>query len=89
MSRDEIMKFDYDAKYSESLIKFEDGVDILPSLPEFYECGLGNREHDKLFLLMRIESLINDVDSEEDITQEEREEYMKCIDTLIARYDKL
>lgn len=88
MSKDEIMKFDYDKKYSESLIECEDGVDILPSLPEFYECGLGNREHDKLFLLLRIESLKHDVE-EEDITKEEREEYKKCIDALIARYDKL
>lgn len=89
MNRDEISKFDYDAKYSDSLVEFADGVDILPSLPEFYECGLGDREHDKLFLLLRIESLKDDIGREEDITEDDRNEFNRCINTLIERYNKM
>lgn len=89
MSRDEIIKFDYDVKYSESLVKFEEGMDILPLLPEFYECGFGEREHDKLFLLLRIETLKHDVSDEKDITEEEKRECNKCIDALIERYNNL
>lgn len=88
MSKEEILNFDYNAKYENIDLYIPEGMDIIPELPTFWAYGLGMKEHDKLFLYYRIQRL-KELAKDEEATEEDIKMINESVKELIEKYDSM
>jgi hypothetical protein len=90
--KEELLNIKLPEKYVEGLIKYEDGIDNVPSWPELNEKGYTWDEHMKLNKLVEIEAMkytLNSAIDDDELTEEQIKEGKVLIDKAIEEYNEM
>lgn len=94
MKKQNLLNIELPAQYKDCSEWFVEGVDNIPSLLDFVQCGKSKKAYDRFMLLYNIEKakkLLKEVESDKEAFENNQpffEEAENLIDKLIEEYNK-
>ena len=90
--KEELLNIKLPQYYKEGLIKYEEGIDNIPTWIEFSEKGYSKEQFKKMSLLVVIEATkntLNEAIEEDEITEDEIKEAEELIQKKVIEYNNI